>query len=1549
MIPDNFKDSLALISQFPGFIRDDSDYQTFIQFVEAYYQWLETTGNPEERSKNLLNYADIDNTITEFEEYFFNEFLQYFPKESLTSKRELVKVARELYQRKSTPASFKFLFRALFDSDCDIYDASDFILLSSDGKWIQPKSIQLKTLDPRFLYVDNYKIFGTESKSSAKIERSQVSNNSIEIFLSDFGTNFYPGETAKIVDDQLHEIVIDGSTLEATIIGNIKSVTVDPNNLGKNYKVGDPAIFYGGVDYSGNHLEATANVSSIYNGEIKEVIVTNPSCGFRRDYSPVDLLSANGANGNIVISELKTDSPFFTRFVSKDVIDSKKDVLLSSPSFGFANNQSANIDTKLLDVLTFQEYNTFPLSTFNIANPGSGYDEKFNLNVESLYDTENTFKSNLFDLGILGPIKIRRKGKEYKVGDEIQFVGGFGAFAFAKISSVDGRGSILAAEYYTGDDVTSLGGFGYSNDSLPKLYIDSTTGLGAELYVESVLGDGESLFANAYPIGGVKSVNVISAGENYRENPSVSLTTQDIVITGLNLVDVPKKGSLVYQGDYYNSTFKAFVDSFTLNVDSPPGTPYYTLRVYEYKGTANGSLSISIDKVNANDKLYNYTIRTTYNSNGFTNGVKIYGNGKAKATSNFISGLIFGKGSFLDESGQPSSSCRIESDVYNYYSYFLQVEKSFSNYKEVLYNLLHPAGTRVLGTNVLPQKLQKLNTGLYNTEYHRRNLSRSLYNPSIISYMDIRSKMPKLKFEVNDSGEGFRVDPDSEIVFLRGGANSSGYISSIDPNTANISLADLIVTDIIGAHGNQTIGNTALNFLHNPTANANNQTLANVFSFIQFNTSPISNAVLNTPSDYYTDFIEVGAFSLYDNEVGSQSVLSNLGILGKIKVVSGGSDYQANDNIIFTGGDGFGAYANISSVDANGAILTVDYTYDPNGQYEYNLGGLGYREENLPTLTANSEFGTGAILTVENILGDGEKISVVSDPISLANSSTSVVKIENYVDYKENYHSINVSIDIVSSNSIIANANVQTITGITANSASVTSRYSEIDAQPIYNLEVINGGYGFRTYSNGNSSISFSGVNCSNEAYAEIYSVDETKPVEATLLSKDVIGLKRDLVIGNTILSFANNILANANTTLINALTFFDIQTYPIKEIRAKNLTTNNPSVKAHSIYDIEYNTSELSYLGILGPIEIVSGGRNYLPYETLSFFGGLGSMAYARITDVDVDGKITKVEYYTDNSNISSLGGFGYSNDALPSIVINTSFGSGAILRVNSILGDGEVVGNISNTVKTDGLPLSYALDTSDNIVISQNTPRELVNVFSKIVSVDDSNSTITIEDCERLYYPNVALGYATSNTIIVEKITEVFDFVNGGAYSDPNAKINDIIRIGDLITLSNNIYIKVTDVKVLTNQYATIYCEGDINPSGNSINQQLISVIHNFDANNISFEYQLNYDSAVNSDVLTFVTENNDIIYFPNHGIVPSITTDYASAEDTQSTFVMTKALSDDINTTELLAFSTTRSLEDGSDYSEDGFILSWNTQDYASNTYFAETYIGSTIATF
>ena len=65
MIPDNYKNSLIIPQQLPSFIRDNADYEKFISFLQAYYEYMEQTGNVAERTKNLLNYRDVDNTIDE--------------------------------------------------------------------------------------------------------------------------------------------------------------------------------------------------------------------------------------------------------------------------------------------------------------------------------------------------------------------------------------------------------------------------------------------------------------------------------------------------------------------------------------------------------------------------------------------------------------------------------------------------------------------------------------------------------------------------------------------------------------------------------------------------------------------------------------------------------------------------------------------------------------------------------------------------------------------------------------------------------------------------------------------------------------------------------------------------------------------------------------------------------------------------------------------------------------------------------------------------------------------------------------------------------------------------------------------------------------------------------------------------------------------------------------------------------------------------------------------------------------------------------------------
>ena len=166
MIDSRQKTSILIPSQIPEFIRDDEEYSKFVAFIQAYYEWMEENGGILDRTKNLLNYQDIDNTLDQFIDYFKNEFLPFFPKEYLVSDQKAIKFAREFYQNKGIPASFKFLFRILYNSDCDIFNTKDAVLRASDGIWYVDKHLRLNSNDVNFLKTVNYQLLGEESKST---------------------------------------------------------------------------------------------------------------------------------------------------------------------------------------------------------------------------------------------------------------------------------------------------------------------------------------------------------------------------------------------------------------------------------------------------------------------------------------------------------------------------------------------------------------------------------------------------------------------------------------------------------------------------------------------------------------------------------------------------------------------------------------------------------------------------------------------------------------------------------------------------------------------------------------------------------------------------------------------------------------------------------------------------------------------------------------------------------------------------------------------------------------------------------------------------------------------------------------------------------------------------------------------------------------------------------------------------------------------------------------------------------------------------------------
>jgi hypothetical protein len=124
----------SLVSgQLPEFIRED--YQTFVAFLEAYYEFLETNVNTDYKSLK-----DIDNTLESFIQYFKHEIAVNLPNLPI-DERFFLQHIRELYYAKGTEASFKLLFRILFQKEVVIDYPYKSVLIPSDGKWIQDKSI----------------------------------------------------------------------------------------------------------------------------------------------------------------------------------------------------------------------------------------------------------------------------------------------------------------------------------------------------------------------------------------------------------------------------------------------------------------------------------------------------------------------------------------------------------------------------------------------------------------------------------------------------------------------------------------------------------------------------------------------------------------------------------------------------------------------------------------------------------------------------------------------------------------------------------------------------------------------------------------------------------------------------------------------------------------------------------------------------------------------------------------------------------------------------------------------------------------------------------------------------------------------------------------------------------------------------------------------------------------------------------------------------------------------------------------------------------------
>jgi len=232
------KISDLIASQVPEFV--NSDYPTFVAFLEAYYRFLEQDEHALELVQNARSYNDIDRTASSFIYFFIKQYAFNFPVSAATNQRFLLKKLGDLYESKGSELSFKLFFKILFNTDVSIEYPYDFVLRSSDGRWEQKNSIRVETvfgsvsdITNRFLtYTNLLNPVNNQTYQTSITEIKILSNNLTEIYLD--RKNIAPDyhlEGQVIVYDEENNIIF---------IGIIKptALSVSVNSPGEGFKIG---------------------------------------------------------------------------------------------------------------------------------------------------------------------------------------------------------------------------------------------------------------------------------------------------------------------------------------------------------------------------------------------------------------------------------------------------------------------------------------------------------------------------------------------------------------------------------------------------------------------------------------------------------------------------------------------------------------------------------------------------------------------------------------------------------------------------------------------------------------------------------------------------------------------------------------------------------------------------------------------------------------------------------------------------------------------------------------------------------------------------------------------------------------------------------------------------------------------------------------------------------------------------------------------------------------------------------------------------------------
>ena len=209
--------------QFPSIFREEGP--VLVQFVKAYYEWMESTGQPLYHARRLPSYRDIDTTLEQFVTYFKLKYLPNIQFTTTSSKRLFIKNALDFHRSKGSSRSVELFFKLIYGVSAHIYYPADDMFKLSDGRWVIPTYLEI-TPSPRSKSFVGKLITGVDSFAIAFVEsynRVRVKGKYVEVFyLSDLNGAFIDGESIRtdVLYGDCPKVVGSASSFEIVVGGS---------------------------------------------------------------------------------------------------------------------------------------------------------------------------------------------------------------------------------------------------------------------------------------------------------------------------------------------------------------------------------------------------------------------------------------------------------------------------------------------------------------------------------------------------------------------------------------------------------------------------------------------------------------------------------------------------------------------------------------------------------------------------------------------------------------------------------------------------------------------------------------------------------------------------------------------------------------------------------------------------------------------------------------------------------------------------------------------------------------------------------------------------------------------------------------------------------------------------------------------------------------------------------------------------------------------------------------------------------------------------------